>query len=59
MLKANATFAQAAENVWLHRHEFNAYRPLPDQTFKQFYAETEKLVSFCQFDKNFCDSEKI
>ena len=32
---------------------------MPDQTFKQFYAEIVKLASLCQFDKDFCDADKI
>ena len=59
LLEATATLAQAADNVWLHRHAFDAYRQLPDQTFKQFYAEIVKLASLCQFDKDFCDADKI
>ena len=57
--EATATLAQAAENVWLDRHAFDAYRQLPDQTFKQFSAEIVKLASLCQFDKDFCDANKI
>ena len=30
LLEATATLAQAADNVWLHRHAFDAYRQLPD-----------------------------
>ena len=57
--EATATLAQAADNVWLRRHAFDAYRQLPDQTFKQFAAEIVKLASLCQFDKDFCDANKI
>ena len=59
LLEATATLAQAADNVWLHRHAFDAYRQLPNQTFKQFYAEIVKLAFLCQFDKDFCDADKI
>ena len=59
LLEATATLAQAADNVWPHRHAFDAYRQLPNQTFKQFYSQIVKLASLCQFDKNFCDADKI
>ena len=59
LLEATATLAQAANSVWLHRHAFDAYRQLPDQTFKQFYAEIIKLASLSQFDKDFCGADKI
>ena len=32
---------------------------MPDQTFKQFYAEIVKLASLYQFEKDFCDADKI
>ena len=59
LLEATEALAQAASNVWLHKHSFDAYRQLPDQSFKQFYAEIVKLASLCQFDKDFCDADKI
>ena len=58
-MEATATLAQAADNVWLHRHAFDAYRQLPDQTFKQFYAEIVELASLWQFDEDFCNADKI
>ena len=45
--------------MWHHRHAFDAYRQLSNQTFKQFYAEIVKLASLCKFHKNFCDTDKI
>ena len=59
LLEATATLAQAADNVWPHRHAFDGHRQLPNQTFKQFYSQIVKLASLCQFDKNFCDADKI
>ena len=32
---------------------------MPDETFKQFFAEIAKLAFFCQFDKDFCHADKI
>ena len=59
LLEATATLVQVADNAWLDRYVFDAYSQLPDQTFKKFYAEIVKLASLCQFDKDFCDADKI
>ena len=59
VLDVLATVAKAKDNVWVYRRAFDAYKQQTDQTFKQFYAEIVKLVSMCEFGKDFVKTIKF